>query len=57
MDSLFGDKASIRPPAIATSDGPSDPIRNESERKQNELSLPESSSSKSKSKLKQDEEN
>ncbi|XP_077270135.1 uncharacterized protein LOC143901579 [Temnothorax americanus] len=25
MDSLFGDKASIRPPAIATSDGPSDP--------------------------------
>ncbi|KAM0728540.1 hypothetical protein ACS0PU_004795 [Formica fusca] len=25
MDSLFADKASISPPAIATSDGPSDP--------------------------------
>lgn len=50
MDSLFGDKASIRSPAIATSDGPSDP-------NQNELSIPESSTSKSKSKFKQDEEN
>lgn len=29
MDSLFGDKASITPPAIATSDGPSDPNNNE----------------------------
>lgn len=25
MDSLFGDKASIKPPAIATSEGPSNP--------------------------------
>ncbi|XP_011859374.1 PREDICTED: zinc finger protein with KRAB and SCAN domains 2-like isoform X1 [Vollenhovia emeryi] len=41
MDSLFGDKASIRPLAIATSDGPSDP-------NQEDLS-PEISSPKSKS--------
>ncbi|KYN02051.1 hypothetical protein ALC62_07167 [Cyphomyrmex costatus] len=30
MDSLFGDKASIKPPAIATSEGPSDPNEKES---------------------------
>ncbi|KYN28166.1 hypothetical protein ALC57_02412 [Trachymyrmex cornetzi] len=30
MDSLFGDKASIRPPAITSSEGPLDPNQEES---------------------------
>lgn len=40
MDSLFCDKPSIKPPAIATSDGPSEP----NEEKSLEISSPQSKS-------------